>query len=183
MNEDSMMADPRRDGTVPLGTVPPEIVDRLQALGAPPGIVSTPSYRMLANHPAALAGWVEMSWRLRNQAVAPPRLRELAIVRTAILAGSEFERTAHERMAREHGVTDEELRALAGDWRGSGCFSAEDRVAIELSEAMHEGRASDDLLDSLQREFDPAVRIDLLVTCGFYLMLTRINELLHVPRS
>ena len=103
-----MAGHPENAGTVSLGTVPGWVADKLRDVGAPPGIVRTPSYRMLAHHPEALAGWREMSWRLRNGAIAPGRLRELAIVRIAVLGDAVFERQAHENMAREHGVTDDD---------------------------------------------------------------------------
>jgi AhpD family alkylhydroperoxidase len=165
--------------TVPEAQVPDDIAARLADLGAP-GMANVKSYRVLANHPPVLAGWIELSLRLRTQPVAPGRLRELVIVRVAVLAGSTFERAAHEKMAREHGVTDAELAAAAADWQAHPGFSAQDRAALALADAMHDGTVGDEVVTGLRDQFTDSWIIDLVVTAGFYVMLTRVNDALRM---
>jgi alkylhydroperoxidase family enzyme len=165
--------------TVPEADVPDDIAARLADLGAP-GMKSVKSYRVLANHPPVLAGWIELSLRLRTRPAAPGRLRELAIVRVAVLAGSTFERAAHEKMAREHGVSDDDLDAVAGDWQAHPGFSAQDRAVLALADDMAGGNVSDATVAGLRDHFEDGWIIDLVVTSGFYVMLTRVNDALRM---
>jgi len=165
--------------TVPLGTVPPNVASRLKELGAPPEIASVASYRSMSVQPDLLLPWVELSWRLRLHAVTPRRLRELVITRTTILQDADFERKAHEKFAREAGVTEQEIEALV-DWQTADTFSEAERTALELSDAMHDGGVSDDLVKKLQDHFDPASLVELILTVGFYEMVPRVNDALRV---
>jgi alkylhydroperoxidase family enzyme len=91
----------------------------------------------------------------------------------------EYELRGHEEFALEHGVTQDELRALP-DWRNSSLFSAEERAALALSEAMHVGTVPSEVLDDLRRLFSPAAQIELIVTCAFYNMVPRVIDALRL---
>ena len=158
------------DSQVPLTMVPPEVLERLSQLGAPPRAASLKLYRALASQPAVLLGWIEFAWRLRSEAVTPRRLRELMIVRSAMLDGCEYELRGHEEFALEHGVSEEELQALT-DWSHSNLFSLEERAALALSEAMHLGTVPSEVLGELASLFSPAAQVELIVTCAFYNMV------------
>jgi 4-carboxymuconolactone decarboxylase len=164
---------------VPLGTVPPEVVERLSQLGAPPRAASLKLYRALASHPDVLLGWIEFAWRLRNDAVTSRRLRELMIVRSAMLDQCDYELRGHEEFALEHGVTQDELLALP-NWENSTLFSLEERAALALSEAMHLGTVPSEVLDRLGRLFSPAAQVELIVTCAFYNMVPRVIDALRL---
>lgn len=171
--------------SVPLVEIPEDIKERLLELGASGAILQAPIYQSLAHQPELLRGWIEFSWGLRAHAVLTPRLRELVIVRMAILQerasveGGTFVREAHERSAQDAGVTDGELEALA-DWEHSDAFPASERAALALADAMRLGTVPDDVLTELAGHFGAAERVELIVTCGFYELVPRVNNALRV---
>jgi 4-carboxymuconolactone decarboxylase len=167
--------------TVPLLPVPESVLSRLAEFGASPRAVSRSTlYQALANHSEILAGWIELAWSLRQLGVTPRRLRELMIVRGAQIAGCDYERLHHEAMARAAGVTDEELRGLVR-WQESELFSEEERVGLELMEAVLAGLVPDTLLDRVSAQFDAKERIELIVTAGMYAMVPRVVDALRLP--
>jgi alkylhydroperoxidase family enzyme len=76
-----------------------------------------------------LEAWVGIAWPLRQEPSATRALRELAIMRTALLAGAEYEWAHHWDMAVQAGVDERKLRALA-DWRRGDAFTDEERAVL-----------------------------------------------------
>jgi len=159
----------------PRADVPPEMVDRLVELGAPASMARAPIYQTLASQPDLLRGWIELSWGMRMREGAARRLREIVIVRMGILVGSPFVREAHEGFAREAGVTEAEIAALV-EWRASDEFTRSERAALALADEMHGVSVSDEVLAELDRHFSAEEKVELIVTCGFYEMVPRVNN-------
>ena len=170
---------PKPAPSVPFAEIPQDVRERLVGAGATPEILEAPVYRALATQPDLLRGWVELSWSLGMRSGPRRRLRELVIVRMTLLQNARFEREAHERFARDADVTDAELADLA-DWRVSARFSAAERAALAFADAMHDGRVPDGTLAELERHYTPQERVELIVTCGFYVMVPRVNNALRV---
>jgi alkylhydroperoxidase family enzyme len=70
-------------------------------------------YRLLANSPAMLEAWVGLAWPLRSQPTTSRALRELQIMRVALLTRASFEWFAHWPAAIAAGATAQELEALS----------------------------------------------------------------------
>ena len=166
--------------TVPLLDLPDAVVARLAEFGAPDRARQANLYRALANHEELLMGWIELSWRLRQQALLPRRLRELMIVRGAVVSGSDYERRNHEELALANGVSVEELLELA-HWRDSEAFSDRERASFAMVEAMHDGDIPDAIVEQAKGLFDSAELVELVVTAGFYFMLPQVLSALRVP--
>src|SRR5204863_9737655 len=121
---------------------------RLEKLwGTPPNL-----YRALANHPALVAAWNEFSKVLRHDKRTPRALRELVILRGGQLMRSEYEWAQHLPMARKAGVREAQSNALA-EWRTSAQFDDGEKAALELAEAVTNGRVSDDVYARVRRHF------------------------------
>lgn len=165
--------------TVPLVEVPPDVEARLAALGAPLGAGRSSLYRLLANQPELLAGWVEMAWRLRMLCTTPRALRELMIVRGAQIEGCAYELKHHLAMAREAGVPDSIL-AEVDLWRDSDVFSPPERAALAFTEAMLSGHVPDAINAKLELHFTAAERVELMLTAGFYAMVPRVIDALRL---
>src|SRR3954463_14161535 len=94
---------------VPMAEFEPALKKKLDELwGAPPNL-----YRALGNHPKLVAAWTEFSRMLRHDTRTPRALRELMILRGAQLMKSEYEWAQHLRMARNAGVAEGQIEALA----------------------------------------------------------------------
>jgi len=130
-------------------------------------------YRTLGNAPAMLKAWVDMAWPLRSEPETDRGLRELLIMRVAQLTQAGFEWVAHWDMAVHHGVSTEQLEALAG-WRESDLFTDEERAALAVTDELTTGvEASAAAMDELARHFEPGPIVELVLTAAFYNCVSR----------
>lgn len=166
--------------SVPLRQLSERAAKHLVSLGAEPSDL----YRALANNEAILQAWAEMAWGIRTRARTPRALRELMILRCAQVQDAGYQWRDHFVMALAAGVDPDQIHALSA-WRSSDLFEDAVRAALALTDEMLEGKVSDDTLAELEKEFDAAERIELIVTAGFYCMVPRVLEALRLehPRS
>jgi alkylhydroperoxidase family enzyme len=161
---------------VPFASFEPALLERLEALwGRPVNL-----YRVLANQPRLVAAWTEFFQSLRAESRTPRALRELMILRSAQLAGSEYEWAQHLRMARKAGVREAQIASLA-DWRESGEFDDRERACLALQEAVVAGRVGDDQYAECARHFGHGEYVELALTAAAYVMVPRVLEALRVP--
>ena len=161
---------------VPLADFEPALKNRLDELwGTPPNL-----YRALANHPALVAAWSEFSRMLRHDTRTPRALRELVILRGAQLMRSEYEWAQHLSMARKSGVREAQIEAL-DKWRASGEFDVREKAALELAEAVTNGRVSDEVYAKVARHFDQHDYVELAAVAAFYAMVGRMLDAMAVP--
>jgi alkylhydroperoxidase family enzyme len=161
---------------VPLADFEPGLKKRLADLwGTPPNL-----YRCLANHPALVAAWTEFSKMLRHDTRTPRALRELVILRGGQLMRSEYEWAQHLPMARKSGVREAQIAALA-NWRTSAEFDEREKAALELAEAVTNGRVSDEAYARARRHFDEHDYVELAAVAAFYAMVGRMLDAMGVP--
>ncbi|MEV0612895.1 carboxymuconolactone decarboxylase family protein [Nonomuraea sp. NPDC050404] len=134
-------------------------------------------FTTLAHHPA-----LYQAWRLLNGAlldgVLPARDRELAILRTAHHCGSEHERARHARLAREAGLTAQEIELVG---RPDALWSVEDQLVLQVADDLYYGG---DLTDAtwaaLCDRYDVAGRIELIMLVAHSGMLAMVLRTLRV---
>ena len=161
---------------VPLADFEPALKKRLEALwGTPPNL-----YRALGNHPQLVAAWNEFSKVLRHDTRTPRALRELVILRGGQLMRSEYEWAQHLPMARKAGVREAQINALA-EWRTSKEFDAREKAALALSEAVTQGRVSDEVYKQAMKHFDHHDYVELSIVAAFYAMVGRMLDAMAVP--
>jgi alkylhydroperoxidase family enzyme len=68
-------------------------------------------YQALGNQPEALRAFMVMSRHVRDDSTLAPRLRELAVLATAYALDVPYERYHHVRIARNVGISDQQLAA------------------------------------------------------------------------
>ncbi|MGH2873143.1 MAG: carboxymuconolactone decarboxylase family protein [Solirubrobacteraceae bacterium] len=147
-----------------------EVFARFQAEGRTPIRL----YRALANAPALLRAYSGLAVALRHEASTPRALRELAILRTAQLTGSRYERCHHLPMARASGVGERQIQRLE-DWQASeDAFDDRERALLRCVDELHEGSLSDAAYAELERRFDPAEITELLLVVAFYQAVARL---------
>ena len=130
-------------------------------------------YRVLANAPAMLKAWVDLAWPLRLEATTSRALRELIIMRVAVLTDAAFEWEAHWPAALRAGVLEAQLAGL-NDWRSSAEFSTAERVALRcVDEVVRDGSASEQAVGDLRGEFSDGECVELLLTASFYCCVSR----------
>ena len=161
---------------IPLTTLPDDVADHVAQLGAK----QVNLYKALAHAPELLRAWIAFAWSLRGHETTERRLRELMILRTAVLHRSPYEWHQHDRMAREAGVSGLEIEEIA-IWQTSDAFSAADKAALALTDAIVAGHVPAAVNDRLALHFNHAQRVELTVTASFYSMVPRVLEALGVP--
>ncbi len=126
------------DTSVP--RVEPLSVEDARAIGKEAGVPSSMSglnvFRTLLRHPT-LAGVVagQLSMLLWKGNKLDPRLRELVIMRVAILNGAPYEADQHAPIALKEGMTQAQLDALPA-WQDSALFDDTERAVLAYTDAM-----------------------------------------------
>jgi 4-carboxymuconolactone decarboxylase len=133
-------------------------------------------FRMLANLPASLRPFLELGGALLADDRLDPRTREIAILRVAHTTGAGYEWVQHAQLARNVGVSDAEIEALAtadpGDALDEDAALA-CRVAEEISRDV---RLSDAALAQLLERYGPQGAASLILCVSYYNMVSRFLE-------
>lgn len=137
-------------------------------------------YRALANSPDLVRAWRSFLWDLRDRCESPRPLRELVVLRCAVRHTSEYEWAHHATMARVAGVSDEQIEGVVRH-PDAGCFSNDERLALELSDAVCDNAVSDELARRAVEGFGPSVYVELVLTASAYVMTARVLDALGVP--
>jgi alkylhydroperoxidase family enzyme len=161
---------------LPLVELEGAIGERVRASGAR----QVNLYRSLANAPELLQAWIDWAWALRENCRTPRALRELMILRTAVVMRSEYEWVQHVAMARAAGVPEDKIQAIAA-WQTSSVLEPVERAALMLTDGMLTGNVTDAVHDELAHHFTDAERVELIVTAGFYAMVPRVLDACRVP--
>jgi 4-carboxymuconolactone decarboxylase len=138
-------------------------------------------YKLLLHSPPLATSWLEHVGTVRWQTQLDGRLREMMIVRIALLNRIEYVIRQHvPALAVAEGLTVEDCDAL-GDWQGSDRFSARERAALAYAEAMcRSAQVPDPVFDELHQHFDERGILELTVLIGTYIMHTRVFGALEI---
>jgi 4-carboxymuconolactone decarboxylase len=137
-------------------------------------------YQVLLNSPSIAQGWEAMLTAVRNRSSVPADLRELMILRVAVLNRATFEFDAHIPHALRAGVSQEKIDALCLPDLSDRFTTAERRV-LKLADAMtRDIEVPDDLMRELQAIFSPAELVDLVATVAAYNMVSRFLVALNI---
>ena len=148
-------------------SLPVDVAARLNSL--PPINV----YRMIANAPQCVIPWTDMVKAL-YASKAPVRLREIAILRQATLAKSDYELHQHKFIASNNGLTKEEIDMICADAKVSGLSEQENLICQMAEELETQAGLSDATLSSLQQHFDTTELTELILITSFYCCVARV---------
>ncbi len=177
------MSDPRIAPVVP-GTRP-ELAAIEQQVVASRGRIS-PLYQVLLNSPALLQGWEPLLTAIRQRCSVPADLRELVILRVAVLNRAPYEFEAHRPHADAAGLSPQAIEAVRDarrvtDWPPGADISDRERLVLELTDAMTlDIEVPDALYGRLRAAFDAAQQLDLVATVAAYNMVSRLLVALRI---
>lgn len=165
---------------IPPGTRP-ELAQQEARIIAARGRVS-PLYQILLNSPPLAHGWEQMLSAIRNHNSIPADLRELVILRVAILNGAPYEFEAHAPIARAAGVTEQTVDATrVVPPPADAPLDARQRLVLELTDAMTRDLVvPDPLYERVRLEFGAQQQIDLVATVAAYNMVSRFLVALEI---
>jgi AhpD family alkylhydroperoxidase len=137
-------------------------------------------YRVLLNSAALAAGWEQMLTAVRNRSSLPAQLRELVILRVAVLNRAPFEFDAHLPLAREAGIGEEKIAGLHAQDIGEP-FTPLERAVLTLTDTMTRNvQVPDAQFEPLRRHFDSRGLVELVATVAAYNMVSRFLEALNI---
>ena len=137
-------------------------------------------YQVLLNSAPIAAGWERMLTAVRNQTGIDPTLRELMILRVAVLNRAAFEFEAHVPHAQRAGLTDAKIAAVRQPQLAE-VFVPIERLVLELTDAMtRDIEVADSLMDRLREHFDARGLVELVATVAAYNMVSRLLVALKV---
>jgi 4-carboxymuconolactone decarboxylase len=140
----------------------------------------SPLYQTLLNSAPLAEGWEKLLTAIRNRSSLPPDVRELAILRVAVLNRAPFEFEAHAPHARLAGVSDEKIRALEKQDIGDPFDDAE-RAVLAFADAMtRDVQVADAVYEPIARRFDARGVVELVATIAAYNMVSRFLEALRI---
>ncbi|MCA0405350.1 MAG: carboxymuconolactone decarboxylase family protein [Proteobacteria bacterium] len=137
-------------------------------------------YQVLLNSGPIASGWERMLTAVRNQTCIPADLRELIILRVAVLNRAAFEFEAHAPIARREGVSEEKIAAVKENALSS-VFAPEEALVLELTDAMtREINVPDTLFTRLREIFDDKGLVEVVATVAAYNMVSRFLVALNI---
>lgn len=138
-------------------------------------------YRVLLHTPAIAETWYEHVSAVRWQTELDGALRELVIIRVALLNQVDYVVKQHvPAYALAEGLTPEQCDALAG-WTDSPLFDERQRAALAYTDSMtRDVRVPDAVFAELRRHFTERQIVELTVLVGTYNMHTRVLQALEV---
>jgi AhpD family alkylhydroperoxidase len=125
--------------------------------------------RMYAHIPRLLNAYGRLEQAQSKLDILPTRVRALAELKSATTVRCEYCIDLGSQIAREWGITDEELLSMA-NYRNASCFSDVDKLILEYATAISRTpvEVSDELFDALRTHFDTAQLVGLthIITLG-----------------
>ncbi|ORW28839.1 4-carboxymuconolactone decarboxylase [Mycobacterium paraense] len=140
--------------------------------------------RMYAHIPRLLSAYGKLEQAESKLDVLSPRHRALAELKSATTVRCEYCIDLGSQIARQWGLTDEELLALS-DYRHASCFSELDKLILEYATAMSRTpvEVSDELFDALRAHFNAAQLVALTHVITLGNMRARFNIALGIGSS
>jgi len=136
--------------------------------------------RMIANAQSIFRQRSRLSNALFTQTAIDPKLREIAILRTAKDCRSIYEWTQHVPAAKHVGVTDDQVSAIE-NWQVAKCFSEVERLVLQFTDEVNANvKAARTTLEALRQHLSPQEIIELLVIIGHWRQTASILETTEV---
>lgn len=137
-------------------------------------------YATLLHSPPLAEGWLALLTAVRQQTRLDGPIRELVILRVALLNGARYEFNAHIPFALGEGLSQQQIDALS-DWRGSSLFDPRQQAVLAYVDVMtRDIHVPDPVFEPLRQYFDARELVELSVTVAAYSMVSRFLEAVQV---
>lgn len=135
-------------------------------------------YRAIGNNPAVLYGLRTFLGSLWRDSGLDDEGRELVILAVCSEVGSAYEWHQHVAIARDVGISDRDILAIAdGDLEG---FDFGDRLLIEYARAVVRDEVDEATHEALAAEYGPETVVGVAALAGGYLLVARLLSALDV---
>lgn len=138
-------------------------------------------YQALLNSPSIASGWEQMLTAVRNRTTVPADLRELVILRVAVINRASFEFDAHAPHARKAGTSDEKIDGVRGWPDSRALYNDDEQLVLELTDRMtRDIEVPETLMARVQRRFDARGVVEIVATVAAYNMVSRFLVALNI---
>lgn len=166
------MSDSLRIPPVTPGTLPHAAAVEARLVAARGEV--TRLYQVLMNSVPIASGWEQLLTAVRQQTRVPADLRELIILRVAVLNGAPYEFAAHVPHAQRAGVAEAHIAAVR-EPQLSEAFDVHQREVLALTDAMTRSiEVPDAVWAPLAARHDAPVLLELVTTVAAYNMVSRL---------
>ena len=135
-------------------------------------------YRTVGNNPSVLYGLRTLLGSLWRDSGLDPAQRELVVLAVARETDSTYAWHQHVAIARDVGVSDADILAVAAGELES--FDRAERLLVEYALATVRGNLADALADRLAVTFDDETVVGVTTLASGYLMIARLLDALAV---
>lgn len=138
-------------------------------------------YQMLLHSPAITQGWLNHLTAIRLNSQVPGDLRELIIMRIAILNRAPYEADQHAPIALKEGVSQQQLDAL-DNWHGAKDLFTEPQQAVlaYTDEMTLNVQVPKDIFEKIDTLFNEQLVVEITATIATYNMVSRFLEALQI---
>lgn len=139
-------------------------------------------YQVLLNSPPVAHGWEQMLSAIRNHNSLSAGLREMLILRVAVINRAPYEFDAHVPHALAGGVSQATIDALRSpNLPTDGNLSPAEAVALEYADTMtRDVEVPDELFARVRAHFQGQGLVDLTATVAAYNMVSRFLVALRI---
>lgn len=158
----------------------PEVSSLVQQIEAERGSVLI-LYQMLLHSPAVAKGWLNHLTGIRLNSQVPGDLRELIIMRVALLNRAPYEADQHAPIALKEGISQDQLDALE-NWRDhKELFSDQEQAVLDYTDEMTLNvQVPDEVYEKVASFFDNKTLVEITATVATYNMVSRFLEALQI---
>lgn len=137
-------------------------------------------YQMLMHSPPIASGWLNYLTAVRQKSSLSGALRELIIMRVALLNNAPYEADQHAPIALAEGVSQDKLNALA-NWSDCALFDDVERAVLAYTDAMTRTvQVPDEVFNAIAALHTPQQIVEITATIGAYNMVSRFLEALQI---
>ncbi|MES2413811.1 MAG: carboxymuconolactone decarboxylase family protein [Pseudomonadota bacterium] len=132
-------------------------------------------YQVLLNSPPLAQGWEQLLTAVRNRSSLTADIREMVILRVAVLNRAPYEFDAHVPHALKAGMPQEKIDGMrADDAPQNKAYSAQERDVLALTDSMTRAiDVPDAIFDAAKAHFSDQQMTDLVATIAAYNMVSR----------
>lgn len=137
-------------------------------------------YQMLMHSTPVAEGWLNYLTAIRHKSSLSGALRELIIMRVALLNNAPYEADQHAPIALKEGVSQAKLDALA-QWQDCPLFDAQERAVLAYTDAMtRQVQVPDAVFNAVAALYAPPQLVEITATIAAYNMVSRFLEALQI---
>ena len=137
-------------------------------------------YQMLMHSAPVAQGWLNYLTAIRQKTSLSGALRELIIMRVALLNNAPYEAEQHAPIARQEGVSQAKLDAL-NEWPDCALFDAHERAVLAYTDAMtRQIQVPNEVFAAVQALYAPPQLVEITATVAAYNMVSRFLEALQI---